>query len=135
MIFLVRGKPTLFIPLKEVDIKTTATNDMLLDGTGQSKETLSKQKKILEEKKRRTLANKKIFEDLERQADEELQKDLDRPKGQQKIFGKSRSKEAKEFRQKLADFKEMYLPKSNMSVYGPHWPKCLQGLHLEHLDF
>lgn len=135
MIFLVRGKPTLFIPLKEVDIKTTATNEMLLDGTGQSKETLSKQKKILEEKKRRTLANKKIFEDLERQADEELQKDLDRPKGQQKIFGKSRSKEAKEFRQKLADFKEMYLPKSNMSVYGPHWPKCLQGLHLEHLDW
>ena len=59
----VRGKPTLFIPLKEVDIKTTASQN-LLDGLGQSKETLSKQKKILEEKKKRTLANKKIFEDL-----------------------------------------------------------------------
>ena len=70
----VRGKPTLFIPLKEVDIKMTASNEMLLDGMGQSKETLAKQKKVLEEKKRKTLANKKIFEDLERQADEELQK-------------------------------------------------------------
>ena len=61
-----RGKPTLFIPLKEVDIKMTASNEMLLDGMGQSKETLAKQKKVLEEKKRKTLANKKIFEDLER---------------------------------------------------------------------
>ena len=57
---LVRGKPTLFIPLKEVDIKTTASQN-LLDGLGQSKETLSKQKKILEEKKKRTLANKKYL--------------------------------------------------------------------------
>ena len=56
----------MFIPLKEVDIKMTASNEMLLDGMGQSKETLAKQKKVLEEKKRKTLANKKIFEDLER---------------------------------------------------------------------
>ena len=70
----VRGKPTLFVPLKEVDIKATAHSQMLLDGIGQSKETLAKQKRVLEEKKRKTLANKKIFEDLERQADEELQK-------------------------------------------------------------
>ena len=78
---------------------------MLLDGMGQSKETLAKQKKVIEEKKRKTLANKKIFEDLERQADEELQKDLDRPKGQARIFGGNKSKEAKEFRQKVADFR------------------------------
>ena len=62
------------MPLKEVDIKATAHSQMLLDGIGQSKETLAKQKRVLEEKKRKTLANKKIFEDLERQADEELQK-------------------------------------------------------------
>ena len=111
--FIVRGKPTLFIPLKEVDIKTTASQN-LLDGLGQSKETLSKQKKILEEKKKRTLANKKIFEDLERQADEELQKDIDRPKGSGRMFGAGKSKEAKEYRQKLLDFMEMYLPKGNL---------------------
>ena len=104
-LFSVKGKPTLFIPLKEVDIKMTASSEMLLDGMGQSKETLAKQKKVIEEKKRKTLANKKIFEDLERQADEELQKDLDRPKGQARIFGGNKSKEAKEFRQKLADFR------------------------------
>ena len=115
---LVRGKPTLFIPLKEVDIKTTASQN-LLDGLGQSKETLSKQKKILEEKKKRTLANKKIFEDLERQADEELQKDIDRPKGSGRMFGAGKSKEAKEYRQKLLDFMEMYLPKGNFSYFFP----------------
>lgn len=125
----------MFVPLKEIDIKATANNEMLLDGMGQSKETLSKQKKVLEEKKRRTLANKKIFEDLERQADEELQKDLDRPKGQARVFSANKSKEAKEFRQKLADFKEMYLPKSNMGVYGPHWVKCLQNLNVDNLDW
>ena len=114
---LVRGKPTLFIPLKEVDIKTTASQN-LLDGLGQSKETLSKQKKILEEKKKRTLANKKIFEDLERQADEELQKDIDRPKGSGRMFGAGKSKEAKEYRQKLLDFMEMYLPKGNFIFFN-----------------
>jgi hypothetical protein len=132
----VRGKPTLFIPLKEVDIKMTASNEMLLDGMGQSKETLSKQKKVLEEKKRKTLANKKIFEDLERQADEELQKESDRPKGQARIFGGNKSKEAKEFRQKVADFRDIYLPKTNMGAYGPNWEKCMQqGLHIEKLDW
>ena len=65
--------------MKEVDIKAAASQN-LLDGLGQSKDTLSKQKKILDEKKKRTLANKKIFEDLERQADEDLQKDMERPK-------------------------------------------------------
>ena len=130
----VRGKPTLFVPLKEVDIKATASGN-LLDGLGQSKETLSKQKKILDEKKKRTLANKKIFEDLERQADEELQKDLDRPKGNARIFGAGKSKEAKEYRQKLLDFMEMYLPKGNMTIYGPHWRDCLYKLDLNTLDW
>ena len=133
--FSVRGKPTLFIPLKEVDIKATANSEMLLDGMGQSKETLAKQKKVLEEKKRRTLANKKIFEDLERQADEDLQKDLDRPKGQARIFGGNRSKEAKDFRQKLSDFRDIYLAQNNMANYGPQWPKRLQNLQIETLDW
>ena len=48
----------------------------LLNGSGQNPETLTRQKKILEEKKRKTLANAKIFEELERQADEALEKDL-----------------------------------------------------------
>ena len=126
--YSVRGKPTLFIPLKEVDIKATANTDTLLDGLGQSKETLAKQKKVLEEKKRRILVNKKIFEDLERQADEELQKDLDRPKGEARIFGGAKSKEAKEYRQKLAQFRQIYLPSGNMAVYGPNWNNCLQKL-------
>ena len=49
LVISVRGKPTLFVPLKEVDIKATASGN-LLDGLGQSKETLSKQKKILDVK-------------------------------------------------------------------------------------
>ena len=48
----------------------------LMNGTGQNPETLTRQKKILDEKKRKTLANAKIFEELERQADEALDKDL-----------------------------------------------------------
>ena len=47
-----------------------------MNGTGQNPETLTRQKKILDEKKRKTLANAKIFEELERQADEALDKDL-----------------------------------------------------------
>ena len=115
--------------MKEVDIKAAASQN-LLDGLGQSKDTLSKQKKILDEKKKRTLANKKIFEDLERQADEDLQKDMERPKGNGRIFGAGKSKEAKEYRQKLLDFLEMYLPKGNMAVYGSDWRDCLFNLDM-----
>jgi len=65
--FKIRGRPTLFVPLKEIsDIKQTAN---LIDGKGQNSETLAKQKKQLEEKKRKTLANAKIFEELERQVE------------------------------------------------------------------
>ena len=68
-----RGKPTLFIPLKEMtDVKAAS----LLNGCGQNAEILSRQKKALEDKKRKTLANAKIFEELERQADEALEKDM-----------------------------------------------------------
>ena len=48
----------------------------LINGSGQNSETLNRQKKILEDKKRKTLANAKIFEELERQADEEFNKDM-----------------------------------------------------------
>ena len=48
----------------------------LLNGCGQNAEILSRQKKALEDKKRKTLANAKIFEELERQADEALEKDM-----------------------------------------------------------
>jgi hypothetical protein len=68
-----RGKPTLFVPLKELsDVKSAS----LINGSGQNSETLNRQKKILEDKKRKTLANAKIFEELERQADEEFNKDM-----------------------------------------------------------
>ena len=68
-----RGKPTLFVPLKEIlDVKSAS----LINGSGQNSETLSRQKKVLEDRKRKTMANAKIFEELERQADEEYSKDL-----------------------------------------------------------
>jgi hypothetical protein len=63
----------LFVPLKELsDVKSAS----LINGSGQNSETLNRQKKILEDKKRKTLANAKIFEELERQADEEFNKDM-----------------------------------------------------------
>ena len=96
-VFKIKGRPTLFIPLKEVSIKD-ASKDNLFDGRGQNKETLTKQKKVIEEKKRRTLANKKIFEDLERQADEDMLKDSERIKGKGRIFGAGRSQKAKQYR-------------------------------------
>ena len=96
-VFKIKGRPTLFIPLKEVSIKQIS-NDDLFDGRGQNKETLNKQKKVLEEKKRKTLANKKIFEDLERQADEDMLKDSERIKGKSRIFGAGKSQKAKQYR-------------------------------------
>ena len=61
---------------------------------------------------------------------------MDVPKGQARIFGGNKSKEAKEFRQKIADFREIYLPKSNMGGYGLNWDKCLQqGLNIDSLDW
>lgn len=107
--FKIRGRPTLFVPLKEIsDVKQTAN---LFDGSGQNPETLSKQKKMLEEKKRKTLANAKIFEELERQADEELSKDTERPAGNRaKFIGTAKTREARQYREKLATFREIYLP-------------------------
>ena len=101
--FKIKGRPTLFIPLKEVSIKDTS-KDSLFDGRGQNKDTLTKQKKVIEEKKRKTLANKKIFEDLERQADEDMLKDSERIKGKGRIFGAGRSQKAKQYRLELHTF-------------------------------
>ena len=53
---------------------------------------------FLEDKKRKTLANKKIFEDLERQADEDMLKDSERIKGKGRIFGGAKSQLAKQYR-------------------------------------
>ena len=100
-VFKMKGRPTLFVPLKEVDVATASGN--LHDGLGQSRhgyfwlkldkikigipnietcrETLSRQKKQAEAaaaRKRKAglglgggACNKKVFEDLERRADEE----------------------------------------------------------------
>ena len=103
-VFKIKGRPTLFIPLKEVSIKQISKDD-LFDGRGQNKETLTKQKKVLEDKKRKTLANKKIFEDLERQADEDMMKDSERIKGKTRIFGGGRSQKAKQYRYLLLNDK------------------------------
>ena len=43
--------------------------------------------------------------------------DQDRPKGKARIFG-GISKEAKQYRQKILDFIEMYTPEGNMALYG-----------------
>jgi len=113
--FKIRGRPTLFVPLKEIsDVKQTAH---LYDGTGQSQDTLSKQKKLLDEKKKKTLANAKIFEELERQADEELSKDVERPVGNRaKFIGTAKTREARNYREKLASFREIYLPEGNFEL-------------------
>ena len=123
-IFKIRGRPTLCIPLKEVNVKIDS-KDVFFDGLGQTNETLVRQKKILEDKKRKTLANKKIFEDLEKQAEEEFIKDSERVKGKIRIFGGGKSQKAKQYRQKLADFREMFLPESNMALYGEDWASRL----------
>ena len=46
-VFKIKGRPTLFIPLKEVNVAAaSASVDGLFDGAGQSNETLQKQKKV-----------------------------------------------------------------------------------------
>ena len=107
-IFKIRGRPTMFVPLKESDIKKTEGKS-LYNGRGQSKETLTRQKKVLDDKKKKMFASRKIFEDLEKAADEELLNDQDRPKGKARIFG-GISKEAKQYRQKIADFRLKHNP-------------------------
>lgn len=131
-IFKIKGRPTMFIPLKESDITKSDHKEHLYDGKGQSKETLGRQKKVLDDKKKKMFATRKIFEDLEKAADEELMNDQDRPKGKARIFG-GISKEARQYRQKLADFKEMYLPGGNMALYG-NWKKSLK-IVLDKLDW
>ena len=96
-VFKIKGKPTLLIPLKEVSIKQVSKDD-LFDGRGQNKETLSKQKKVLEETGKNTVANKKIFKDLERRADEDMLQDSDRSKGSSMTFGGVKSQKAKQYR-------------------------------------
>ena len=130
-IFKIRGRPTIFIPLKESDIGKNEGKG-LWDGKGQNKETLGRQKKVLEDKKKKMFATRKIFEDLEKAADEELMNDQDRPKGKVRIFG-GVSREAKQYRQKLADFREMYTPEGNMALYGD-WSKSLKVV-AERLDW
>ena len=131
-IFKMKGRPTMFIPLKESDTNKVVGDRRLYNGTGQSKETLGKQKKVLDDKKKKMFAQRKIFEDLEKAADEELLNDQDRPKGKARIFG-GISKEAKQYRQKLADFKEMYTPEGNMALYGD-WKNCLK-VNLDKLNW
>lgn len=107
-ILKVRGKPTLFVPLKEMNVQTC---QWLYDGKGQNKETLTKQKQTIENRKRRTLlANRKFFEDLEQQAAEEMLKELERPAstGRARILNSRRTKRAQQYRERIAKFQQTF---------------------------
>ena len=124
-IFKIRGKPTFFLPLREVDV-CKVMSGTYYDGKGQNKDILSKQKQVIENRKRRTLlASIKIFEDREKQAAEEILRDLERPVGKTKVLGLRRTKRARIFRDRLSKFKETYLSINNMSSYG-EWKAALR---------
>ena len=124
-IFKIKGRPTLFVPLNEVDLCQASKKGKLYDGRGQNKETLTRQKQALEAKKRKTLTNKKIFEDLEKQADEEMMKDLERPAGKARVAGGKKSKQAQQYRQKIAKFKERFFAEGNMAKMG-NWADAMR---------
>ncbi|TRY61200.1 hypothetical protein TCAL_03203 [Tigriopus californicus] len=139
-IFKMKGKPTLFVSLREIDMENRpgqgSSNNGLdyegkvfFDGRGQSKDTLSKQRQAIESKKRKTLANKKIFEDLERQADEQMQRDLEisaaRDGGGKAETQRKRIREAKKYRKALQEFKDKNLPQGNMTHYED-WETALK---------
>lgn len=125
-VFKIKGRPTLFVPLKEVDIGlANRPGSLLHDGAGQSSETLAKQKKQADAaaaRKRRVgmgTCNKKIFEDLERRADAEAEKDEERPEGKGRRWGRGkRTKEATAYRKKIENFLATYTPEGNMLAYG-----------------
>ena len=84
--------------MQEVNIK--AEGEGLFEGTGQDTDTLEKQKKVLEEKANRSKVNKKIFEDLEKKAEDEMIRDSEKIKGKARVFGGAKSKKAKDYRQR-----------------------------------
>ena len=55
---------------------------------------------VLEDQAKRSLANKKIFEDLEKKAEDEMLRDTEKIKGKTRVFGGGKSKKAKEYRQR-----------------------------------
>ena len=125
-IFKMRGKPTMFVPLREVEARAA-----LKDGRGQSDEVLSKQKQAIKSRKRLALeANRKIFEDLEKQADEDLLKDMQNrenrdPKGRSKFIN---AKEAKRFKEDVSKFLDTFDSGSNLeNCYGGGWKKLGLG--------
>ena len=139
--FKVKGKPTLFVPLKEVDMNCgengengKAALERLYDGKGQSKETLNKQKQILDQRKKKTVAASKrmIFEDLEKRADEAMQKELNErsPKGHHKGH-KSASKLAQKWRERTKKFRSAFNSEENMiKGFGANWKNGLKiNLH------
>ena len=51
------------------------------------------------------MANKKIFEDLEKKGDEEMLKDMERPAGKARVYkNKKRSKAAQKYREQIGSF-------------------------------
>ncbi len=145
-IFKVKGKRTLFVPLKEVDNNQISGDNVgnkdglgnrdvlnnLYDGKGQSKETLNRQRQEIENRKKKNSANKKMFEDLEKKAENERQKDLERTQqgAKQKVPGGRRSKEAQQYRQKVEKFKAKFLSENNMKEYGDFKKALKTNLHV-----
>ena len=54
----------------------------------------------MEEKANRSKVNKKIFEDLEKKAEDEMIRDSEKIKGKARVFGGGKSKKAKDYRQR-----------------------------------
>ena len=124
-VFKIRGRPTLFVPLKEVDNIGGGQQGghNLYEGLGQSRETLARQRKQAEaaaaRKKKAGTCNKKFFEDLERRADEAAERDEERPEGKGGKWGKGkRTNEAEAYRKRMEAFLRMFTPGSNMRAYG-----------------
>lgn len=137
--FKLKGKPTVFVPLMEVPMDDPQGHDFrLYDGKGQSKETLNKQKQYLDGKKKKTLANKKIFENLEKQADEEMLKDMEKIEPSEKWknanVNKKRSKADQKWKTKTKNFRKTFAVESNMSAYGRNWKNGLK-LNLHKMDW
>ena len=141
-IFKAKGKRTLFVPLKEVDPNAPAKSKdgesadkkrELFNGKGQSKETLNRQRQALASKKKKGLpVNKKVFENLERRAEEEMQREIDQSskQGNKVSGGSKRSKEAQQYRQKVDKFRQKYLSENNMSAYGDCGKALKTNLHM-----
>jgi hypothetical protein len=131
-LFKVRGKRTLFVPLEEAsDVGGSGGSKEdkplhLLDGLGQSAETLKRQKEAAEAaRKKRGIGNpacKKVFEALEKKAGEEMEREREQKanlgKGAKVTSMRAKTKKAQAYRDSLEAFKAKFLAAENMESFG-----------------